>query len=156
MFDPAKIIAVLNRHQVEYVVIGGFAAVLHGCPEQTFDLDILYADTAENRQRLLLALDEVDARWEQSLNDEVLQRQPVFALNTKYGDFDIMTWIPGIEDYEMATRQTQAFPMGGETIRALNLAALICAKEAAADPNPRKQSALLYLRKLQQLQSGNS
>ncbi len=41
MFDPRKIIETLNRHGVEYVIIGGFAATLYGCPEQTFDLDIL-------------------------------------------------------------------------------------------------------------------
>ena len=55
MFDPRKIIAALNRHEVEYVAIGGFAATLHGCPEQTFDLDILYADTATNRARQISA-----------------------------------------------------------------------------------------------------
>ena len=49
MFDPRKIIEALNRHRVEYIVVGGFAATLYGCPEQTFDLDILYTDAAANR-----------------------------------------------------------------------------------------------------------
>ena len=52
MFDPRKIIEALNRHQVEYITIGGFAATLYGCPEQTFDLDILYADTPAKLNRL--------------------------------------------------------------------------------------------------------
>jgi hypothetical protein len=38
--NPARIIEELNRAGVEYVVIGGVAATLHGCPEQTYDLDI--------------------------------------------------------------------------------------------------------------------
>ena len=43
MFDPREILGTLIRHQVEFVLIGGVAATLYGCPEQTFDLDILYA-----------------------------------------------------------------------------------------------------------------
>jgi hypothetical protein len=84
VFDPRKIIEALNRHKVEYITIGGFAATLYGCPEQTFDLDILYTDTPANRQRLLAPLAEINAQWDEPLSDAVLQRQPVFALNTKF------------------------------------------------------------------------
>jgi len=45
-----------QRHDVKYVVIGGIAAVLHGVPRATFDLDILIEATPENTQRLLNAL----------------------------------------------------------------------------------------------------
>ena len=37
MFDPRKIIQALNRHKVEYVTIGGFAATLYGCRLRTVD-----------------------------------------------------------------------------------------------------------------------
>jgi hypothetical protein len=156
MFDPGKIIEILNRHEVRYLVIGGFAAVLHGCPEQTFDLDILYADTEENRHLLLLALKEMRAEWDQPLSEEILKSQPVFALNTQFGDLDIMTWIPGIETFDQALAATDTFQVGGVNLRALNLTTLIAAKEAAADPNPRKQSTLLYLKKMQQLKAVGS
>jgi len=49
MLDPSKIIASFNRHRVNYLIIGGFAATLHGCPEQTFDIDLIYEDSPENR-----------------------------------------------------------------------------------------------------------
>jgi len=156
MFDPGKIIAALNHHQVRYVVIGGFAAVLHGCPEQTYDLDVLYADTEENRQRLLLALHEVGAKWDRPLSNDLLQSQPVFALNTQFGDFDIMTWIPGLEDFNQAFNRTEVFQLGDETLRALDLSTLIASKEAAADPNPRKQSTLLYLKRMRQFKAGRA
>jgi hypothetical protein len=148
MFDPRKILTALNRHQVHYVLIGGFAATLHGCPEQTYDLDVLYADTPENRQRLLSALRDVNAQWDRPLDDAVLQRQPVFALNTCFGDLDIMTWIPGVGTFDQALSRSQPFQLGNEAVNVLNLTALIAAKEAAADPNPRKQSTLLYLKGL--------
>ena len=50
------VFASLQRHKVRYVVIGGIAAVLHGVPRATFDLDILIEATPENAQRLLQAL----------------------------------------------------------------------------------------------------
>ena len=45
-----------HSHKVRYVVIGGMAAVLHGVPRATFDLDILIEASPENAKRLLAAL----------------------------------------------------------------------------------------------------
>lgn len=47
-----------EHHDVHYVVIGGIAAVLHGVPRATFDLDLLIEATLSNAQRLLAALAE--------------------------------------------------------------------------------------------------
>ena len=47
-----------NRSTGCYVVIGGIAAVLHGVPRATFDLDLLIDATTSNAQRLLSALAE--------------------------------------------------------------------------------------------------
>ena len=149
MVDPTRIIEELNRANVEYVVIGGVAATLHGCPEQTYDLDIFYAATTDNRSRLLEALYAVQAQWDQPLTDGVLQLQPVFALNTKFGDLDIFTQVPGLEDYDAAAEGASVFELEGVSVKVLNLPSLIVAKEAAADPNPRKQSTLAFLKALQ-------
>ena len=45
-----------ERHEVRYLVIGGIAAVLHGVPRATFNLDILIDATLDNADRLLAAL----------------------------------------------------------------------------------------------------
>lgn len=50
----------LNAHDVRYLVIGGIAAIVHGVPRMTFDLDIVIEATRENAQRLLDAF--LDAR----------------------------------------------------------------------------------------------
>jgi hypothetical protein len=147
--DPARILKELNEAGVEYLVIGGVAATLHGCPEQTYDLDILYANTPENRSRLLLALRAIAADWDQPLTEAILQRQPVFALNTKHGDLDIFTTVPGLQDYASAANSSSVFELDGVSVRVLDLSTLILAKEAAADPNPRKQSALAFLKALE-------
>lgn len=148
MVDPARIIAELNRARVDYIVIGGIAATLHGCPEQTYDLDILYDDSDENRGRLLEALRAIDAQWEAPLTIALLKRQSVFALNTKFGDLDIFTRVPGLADFESARSTAKVFAIGGYQAATLDLNLLIAAKEAAADPNPRKQSALTFLKEL--------
>jgi len=51
-----KVFSSFDSHDVRYVVIGGVAAVLHGVPRATFDLDILIDPTAVNARRLLDAL----------------------------------------------------------------------------------------------------
>jgi hypothetical protein len=51
------VFASLQHHNVKYVVIGGIAAVLHGVPRATFDLDILIEATPESAQQLLAALE---------------------------------------------------------------------------------------------------
>jgi hypothetical protein len=51
----------LNRHGVRYVVIGDLAAVLHGSPLPTLDVDICPADDPSNLERLADALEEMDA-----------------------------------------------------------------------------------------------
>ena len=54
--DPAGLIAELNRAGVDYVVVGGFAAIAHGVPRTTFDLDIVADRSAENLTRLANAM----------------------------------------------------------------------------------------------------
>jgi hypothetical protein len=58
-----EILKVLSRHEVEFILVGGLAAIVQGAPIFTFDLDIVFLKTAENRQRLLPALLELDARY---------------------------------------------------------------------------------------------
>jgi hypothetical protein len=53
------ILAVLNRHQVDYIVIGAFAAIAQGAPlEATHDVDVTPRREAENLRRLSAALTE--------------------------------------------------------------------------------------------------
>ena len=49
----------LQRHGVEFVVIGGQAAVLYGSPLPTYDIDLCYRRSPENLQRLAEALAEI-------------------------------------------------------------------------------------------------
>ena len=57
--DLLKIIELFGRHGVEYLVIGGQAAILHGSPQLTRDTDLCYRRTPENLERLAAALREM-------------------------------------------------------------------------------------------------
>ena len=61
-FRPELLLDVLTRHEVRYVLIGGFAAVIHGSPYVTTDVDVVPDTDEENLGRLSVALDELHAR----------------------------------------------------------------------------------------------
>ena len=60
--DASALLEVLERHRVQYVVVGGFAAELHGSVRRTADVDVVPRATADNLERLAAALREVQAR----------------------------------------------------------------------------------------------
>ena len=61
MFDPYALFEVLDRERVSYVVVGGFARVVHGSGETTRGLDIVPSRRPENLRRLARALEELGA-----------------------------------------------------------------------------------------------
>jgi hypothetical protein len=60
-FQPQELARVLNEHGVDYVVVGGIAAIRHGSRRATFDLDIVPEPTRPNYERLSRALAQIDA-----------------------------------------------------------------------------------------------
>lgn len=56
--DFKELLALLNAHKVEYLVVGAFALAHHGAPRFTGDLDILVKPEAENARRILACLNE--------------------------------------------------------------------------------------------------
>ena len=61
-FDPETLLRALHREEVRFVLIGGMAAVLHGDPGVTLDLDIAPASDPQNLSRLAAVLRSLDAR----------------------------------------------------------------------------------------------
>ena len=54
----ADLLATLVRHDVQFIVVGGVAAIVQGAPITTFDLDVVYARTPENLANLERALED--------------------------------------------------------------------------------------------------
>ena len=96
-FDPRPICAILNEEGVRYVLIGGFAAAIHGSPLPTSDVDIVPSREHDNLERLARALNRLHARLRTEagpvdvrIDAEFLNAMP-FMLNlvTDDGDVDV-------------------------------------------------------------------
>lgn len=90
--DQAHLLHTLARHNVEFVVVGGVAAQIHGWQAATVDLDIAVAREEDNVERLNRALAEVGA-GPQSVG------QFGSAFSTRYGRLEIVARAHGIGQY---------------------------------------------------------
>jgi hypothetical protein len=140
---------VLARHQVELIVVGGVAAVLNGAPISTFDLDIVHARTPDNLSRLVLALDDLDARYRDPAgrilrpDEHGLGGAGHHLLMTRCGPLDVLGQIGGAEGYERLLAESAIHTVGELSIRVLSLTALIRVKEKADRPKDRAVLAIL-------------
>lgn len=76
--DLVRLVDALRRHEVEYILVGGGAALGHGAQRPTQDLDCLPRPDAENLQRLADAMRELGARIHaEGLSDAESRRLPV-------------------------------------------------------------------------------
>ena len=57
------ILQTLVAHRVDFLVVGGICAVLHGAPIATFDLDLVHSRHPDNIQRLMATLETLEAHY---------------------------------------------------------------------------------------------
>jgi hypothetical protein len=155
-FRPERILEVLAAHGVDYIMIGGLAAAIHGSDLVTGDLDITPATDDENLVRLSRALDELDARIRSveapdglpfAHDAASLARGTVWNLVTNAGDLDLAMMPSGTQGYEDLRRDAVALAIVGIPTRVAALADVIRSKEAAGREKDR--AALPMLRRLQ-------
>src|ERR1700689_863921 len=93
----------LVRHQAEFLVVGGVAAVLQGAPVSTFDVDIVHSTSPENVARILSALEELDARYrfQPELRPGADHLSPLGhqLLITRFGPLDVLGMIGNRRTY---------------------------------------------------------
>ena len=101
--DFEKLLALFNAHEVEYVVVGGYALAFHGVPRVTGDLDLLVKPDHENAGRILAALDEFDFASMQLTRADFAMPGKVVELGEPPVQIDIMTGLTGLSWEEVAT-----------------------------------------------------
>jgi len=130
--NPEALIAALNAHEVKYVIVGGFAAVLQGARYITQDVDFCYARDAENLSRLLQALEPfhpvIRTNPNVPFNLPTLQEHPNFTLETEVGELDLLAAIDGLGDYSEVASHADLFQVRGQSCQVLSLEGLIRAK----------------------------
>ena len=98
-----------QSHEVEYLVIGGIAAVLHGVPRATFDLDILIRPTESNAHRLLEALRAAGLGTADLIDVAGVLGNEITVFNDRVR-IDVQTATPGITfDEAWSRRETMEY-----------------------------------------------
>ena len=140
-----KTLEILTDHEVEFIVVGGIAAVLQGAPIITFDLDIVHRRTPENVQRLLSALRVLEARYRGDPRDLVPATSHLLGpghnlLTTLHGSLDLLGTIGSGWSYDDLIAQCITVELGEDRIQTLELARLI---EVKAEAGRAKDLAVL-------------
>jgi hypothetical protein len=152
-FDPQRILRSLAEHHVEFILVGGLAAVAHGSSLPTRDVDITPERSRENLDRLAAALRVLGAKLrtdgdpvEFPIDGAFLAAQPhMLNLTTVAGDLDLTITPAGYpRGYDDLASTSVAFDLGaGGPTRVAALRDIIASKEAA--DRPKDKLALPYL-----------
>ena len=151
--DPECLFQALRDHAVDYVLIGGLAAVLHGSPSMTNDADIVPSRDRANLERLSEALRSLDARLrvQESPNGiafdphpALLESMAMLNLTTRCGDLDLTFSPAALEDYDALVDRSEAFDIDGIRVRVAALRDVIRSKEAASRPKDHATLPVLY------------
>lgn len=142
--DPLALFRVLHEHDVEYVVIGGFALAAHGVVRGTKDVDVFPAPDPDNLAKLADALAALQARvhgmddfdpkeFPAQLDADGLAAGGNWVLSTRHGRLDVMQDVAGIRGWEQlrAGAVAYAVPSLGHAPLFAGLDDLVAMKRAA-------------------------
>lgn len=142
--DLPALLAKLCDGGVEFIIVGGAAAVVQGVPITTNDLDIVHRRTPENVARLLDILLHLDAIMRYDLANrglrptaEMLSGKGQINLSTSLGPIDPLCELDEGMGYEELLAHSQSVIDEGRPLRVLDLPTLIAVKAKAGRPKDR-------------------
>jgi len=128
----------LVEADVEFVLVGGLAAVIHGSAYVTYDLDVSYGRSAPNVDRLCRAVAPLHPTLRGAPRDLRFRLDPPtvaaglnFTLDTDLGALDLLGEMQPFGAYEHVAEHSQQMELFGRSVRVLKLEARIEAKRAA-------------------------
>jgi hypothetical protein len=130
--DFRDFISILNDTDVEYVLVGGYAVILHGYRRTTGDLDIWVNTTKENYLRLrnaflIFGLPTKDLSEQNFLDNDAIE---VFTYGIEPVSIDVMKKVKGL-NFEEVFSSSQIFMDGDLPVRFIGYQQLVNAKKAA-------------------------
>ena len=134
---PAAVQAMVDT-DVDFIIIGGWCAILHGSVRLTNDLDILFRRGPDNIRRLVRALAPFHPRLRDFPRDlpfvwdeKTVGNGTTFTLITDLGPIDLFSEVTGLGQYEEVSAGALIVEAFGRRVRTLDLKTLIQAKRAA-------------------------
>jgi hypothetical protein len=145
-FLPERMLQVLEEHGVRSILIGGFAAVIHGSPYVTTDIDVVPDSDPDNLERLSDALRAMNARvWTASEPEGIpfdhdaasIANVRVWNLVTDLGRLDVTFEPSGTSGYEDLAHGAIHLEIMGTRVDVASLADIVRSKEAAGREKDR-------------------
>lgn len=127
----------LATADVQFVIVGGVAATLHGLDYTTNDLDICAELRGENLVRLISAIRDLNPRQRMHPNRPPfppdIETTPLnnFYAETDLGMLDVLNNITGVGDYAAVLERSRPIELDGAEYNLIDLETLIAAKRAA-------------------------
>lgn len=133
-----KLLSVLKENQVDFVIIGGVAAIMHGSVRFTFDLDVVYSRNTANLERIIRSLTpyhpylrgapkDLPFKWDVL----TLKNGLNFTFTTDLGDIDFLGEVSGCGKYEDIIKDAKEIIVKEDNYNCISLDMLILAKRAA-------------------------
>jgi len=146
----------LVRADVDFVIVGGFAGVVHGCTYVTQDIDICCDFSVANLLRLQEALADLHPvhrmtpnRKKLKLTEKNCGQFKNLYLDTDVGQLDCLSFIDGLGDYQKVEQASEIIKVEDIQLRVLGLDALIIARKAIN--RPRDNEAIKQLEAIKKL-----
>ena len=132
------LLRIFDRHQVRFLVVGGFAVMLYTEPYATKDLDIWVEPTPENAARVFQALAEFGAPLTGATAGDFVNPGHIYQIGVGYVRIDVMMSVPGLAFVE-AWQRRNTVDFEGQPTPFLSKEDLVAAKRQAGRPRDRLQ-----------------
>jgi hypothetical protein len=95
--DFKEFLSLLNKHEVKYLVVGGYSVAVHGHPRYTKDMDIWILTGNENASQLIDVLEEFGFSSLELTVDDFREPGSVIQLGNAPARIDLLTSLTGVE-----------------------------------------------------------
>lgn len=156
--DFFSLLKILTKSKVDYVVIGGFACVVHGYTYVTQDIDLCLDFTIDNLMRLQKAIKTLHPvhrmtpkKIKLNLTEENCSHYKNLYLNTDKGQIDCISYVDGVGDFKTVKGRSILIEINKIKISVLDIDAIIESKQALN--RDKDLQALIQLKTLKKLKN---
>ena len=127
--DFREFFVLLNKHEVEYLIVGSYALAFHGSPRYTGDVDVLVRRSPENAARVLKALDAFGFSFPNLAAEDFVEPENTVQLGMPPVRIDLLTSITGVSWEEADASKVQAL-LDGVPVRYIGREQYVANKRA--------------------------